>query len=178
MQHINTRRRAFLHVDTRLTCGMMQRWKLPGRHTVCRYYAHDASCRTSACSMMRHVASRTPQKSNQFWFLCHATHINADLCVVCECSQHFTCVWLERAVCEWSVTHTYLLVSMLHHYCHCCSELNMMWQGAATFQKLRCPSSPPPSLAFFLSLPSFPFPRGLFTVSHTRQYNVIILTLC
>ena len=38
--------------------------------------------------MMRHVASKTPQKSNQFWFLRHATHVNAR--------------W--RAVCEWAFT--------------------------------------------------------------------------
>jgi len=67
---VDARRRA-------ATCSMMRRWKLPGRGTISRYYAHDASYRTSTSGTMRHVASKTPQKSNQFWFLRYVTHVNA-----------------------------------------------------------------------------------------------------
>jgi len=90
---------ASLHVDVwrrSLACGMIRRQKLPGRHTICKYYARDVSCRTSTCGMMRHITSKILQKSNQFWFLHYVMHANTRWHAVRECSQRFTCVWLER----------------------------------------------------------------------------------
>ena len=54
------------------------------RRCTSTHVKNDASCRTSThiharaawCVMMRHVASKTPQKSNQFWFLHYVTHVN------------------------------------------------------------------------------------------------------
>ena len=80
---------------------------------------HDARQRTWTCVMMRYVASKTTQKSNQFWFLRHATRVNAR--------------W--RALCGWAFTLTITTCGVYVTCLRCytgstkISELSVMQKG-------------------------------------------------